>query len=310
MKSVPDHRRGGAEAAELVAREVGEAPAVAARRAEEDQHVLHAAGQHRADEEPQGSRQVAELGRERRSDQGTRARDRGEVMAEHDRAVRRHEVAPVVEALGRRRPRRIEPAHAGGDPAAVEAVADEVGRDGRDHEPERVDALAAMQGDAAECGRARDGDSCPDAATKKPWSRHRCLLPRTADAGPPPRNARARKRRIAGKRVLGRHEFLLLHQPRHVTDGALAVDHGEEERVDARRERLGAKLRQQRHRAGPSAGSTAAIRGLQAATGRSRFLARAERDDGFDARVPAGRGREIGLARLARLRAGETGRRQ
>ena len=128
MKSVPDHRRGRAEAAQLVAREVGEAPAVAARGAEQHQHVLHAAGQHRADQQPQRARQVAELRGERRADQGTRARDRGEVVAEHDRAVGRHEVAAVVEPLGGRRPRRIETADAGRDPAAVEAVADEVRR--------------------------------------------------------------------------------------------------------------------------------------------------------------------------------------
>ena len=172
-----DHRRSGAEAAELVARELGEAAAVATGRAKEDQHVLDAAGQHRADEEPQGARQVTELGRERGSDQGARARDRGEMMAEHDRSVRRHEVAPVVEALGGRRPRRIEPAHPRCEPAAVEPVADEVGRDRCDHEPERIDALAAIQRDAAEGCGTRDGDPGPDGAAEQSWSRHGCLPP-------------------------------------------------------------------------------------------------------------------------------------
>ncbi len=50
-------------------------------------------------EDPQRAGQVAELGGQRRADQRAGAGDRGEVVAEHDPAVGRHEVAAVVEAL-------------------------------------------------------------------------------------------------------------------------------------------------------------------------------------------------------------------
>src|SRR5688572_25921570 len=43
--------------------------------------------------------------------------------------------------------------------------------------------------------------------------------------------------------ILGRHELLLLHEPRHVADRALAVDHGEQERIYTGRQRLGPELR-------------------------------------------------------------------
>ena len=156
-----DQRRGAAEAAEFVARHLAEAAPVAPGGAEHDEHVLHATRHDRADQQPQRARQIAELRGERRPDQRTGARDRGEVVAEHDRAMGRHEVAPVLEALGRRRARRVEPEHAGRDPAAVEAVADQIDADRRDHEPHRIDGFAAIQGDAAECGGAGNGDRSP-----------------------------------------------------------------------------------------------------------------------------------------------------
>src|SRR5687768_3419315 len=111
------------------------------------------------------------------------------------------------------------------------------------------------------------------------------------------------------QRVRGRHEFLLLHEPRHVADRALAVDHGEEKRVDTGRQRLGPELRQDRHR---QVRLPDPARQLAAGWWRGHvpFLPGAEGDDGLDARVPAGRRREIGLARLVRLGPREAGRRQ
>ena len=103
-----DHRGEAADRAELVARHLAEAAAVAARRQEQDRHVLHAAAEHAADQDPQRARQIAELRRERRADQRTGAGDRGEVMAEHDPAMRRHEVAAVVQPHRRRCARGVE----------------------------------------------------------------------------------------------------------------------------------------------------------------------------------------------------------
>ena len=61
----------------------------------------------------------------------------------------------------RRRPGRIEPQHAVGDEQAVEAIGDQVDADrGRD-EPDRVDRLAAAQGDDPERERAQNRDAQP-----------------------------------------------------------------------------------------------------------------------------------------------------
>ena len=62
----------------------------------EDHEVLHRAAEHDADDDPDHAGQIAELRGERRTDERSRAGDRGEVMAEDDPAVRRHEVAAVV----------------------------------------------------------------------------------------------------------------------------------------------------------------------------------------------------------------------
>jgi hypothetical protein len=68
----------------------------------QDHKVLHTAAEHRTDEDPERARQIAELRRERRADQRTGAGDGGEVVAEYDPLVGRHEVAAVVEAFRRR----------------------------------------------------------------------------------------------------------------------------------------------------------------------------------------------------------------
>ena len=152
--------------AELVARHLaercGRRAAIEKNRVDE---VLHAAAQHRADEDPQRARQVAELRRQRRADQRPGAGDGGEVVAEHDPAVGRHEVAAVVEALGRRGARGVEDQHLGRDEGAVEAVADGIDADRRDDEPEAVDGLAAVQRDAADSASADGGDEAPNQDT-------------------------------------------------------------------------------------------------------------------------------------------------
>jgi hypothetical protein len=87
---------------------------------------------------------------ERRADQRPGTGDRGEVVAEHDPAVGRHEVAPVVEPHRRRRPRGVEREHARGDDPAVEAVGDRVGAQRRGEQPCRADALASQQREPGE----------------------------------------------------------------------------------------------------------------------------------------------------------------
>ena len=68
----------------------------------EDHEVLHRAAERDADDDPDHAGQIAELRGERRADERAGSGDGREVMAEHDPVVRRHEVAAVVESLGRR----------------------------------------------------------------------------------------------------------------------------------------------------------------------------------------------------------------
>ena len=71
--------------------------AVAADGAEEDDEVLHGAAEHRADEDPQGAGQIAELGGQHGADQRAGSGDGGEVVAEDDPFVGGHEVLAVAE---------------------------------------------------------------------------------------------------------------------------------------------------------------------------------------------------------------------
>ena len=87
--------------AHLAADHLAERAAVAPRREEQHQHVLHRAGEHHADEDPERARQVAHLRREHRADQRSGAGDGGEVMAEQDAAPPGGEAAaPAVPPPG------------------------------------------------------------------------------------------------------------------------------------------------------------------------------------------------------------------
>jgi hypothetical protein len=158
----PDQRDGAADDAELVASHLAERAAVTPDRAEQRDEILHAAAERRADEDPERAGQVAELRGKGGPDQWARARDRGEVVAEHDPAIRRDEVAAVAETLGGCRARGVEREHLGREKRAVEPVAERVHAHGRDDEPHPVHRLASVQRDAAERGRAQDRDADPD----------------------------------------------------------------------------------------------------------------------------------------------------
>ena len=131
-------------------RDLTERLAVAPHRRTEDHEILHRAAEHDADDEPDRPGQETELRRERRADQRAGARDRREVVAEDNPLVGRDEVAAVVQALGRRRPARIELEDLLGDEPRVEAVRDEIRAHGRDDEPGGADRFAAREGDVAE----------------------------------------------------------------------------------------------------------------------------------------------------------------
>ena len=107
ISSVPIRAAMPPKRAELIARHLAEAAAVAARGQQQDRHVLDAAADDGADQDPQRAGQIAELRGERRADQRAGAGDGGEVVAEDDPAMGRHEVAAVVEALGGRGARGV-----------------------------------------------------------------------------------------------------------------------------------------------------------------------------------------------------------
>jgi len=92
------------------------------RRADEDA----------AEDDPERDRRPAELRREDGADDGPRARDGREVVAEEDGGVRGHEVHAVAPRVGRRRHRRID-AELARDQARIKEVAREEAR-GRDHQ--------------------------------------------------------------------------------------------------------------------------------------------------------------------------------
>ncbi len=153
--SVPIEGSEPAERPELVARHLAETAAVPAGRQEQDDHVLHAATEDRPYEDPQRAGQVAELSGQRRADERAGAGDGGEVVAEHDPAMGRHEVAAVVEAFRRRGARGVRREHLRRDPGRIEAIAQGVDTDGCDDDPQRVDGLVSLNGDAAH-GECRD----------------------------------------------------------------------------------------------------------------------------------------------------------
>ena len=105
-----EQRDAAGDRAHLGADHVAERAAVAPRREEQDDHVLHRAGEDDAGEDPQRAGQIAHLRREHRADQRPGAGDRREVVAEQDVAVGRHVIEAVVVAIGRRLPRRIDAA--------------------------------------------------------------------------------------------------------------------------------------------------------------------------------------------------------
>jgi len=136
-------------------------PIVATGGKEHDGHILHAAAQHRADQYPQSARQIAELRRQRRPDQRPRPGDGGEMVAEHHPPVGRHEIAPIVEAFRRRRPCFIQHQHLGRQPGAVKPVGESVNARRCGNEPDRVDALTPVKGDAAHRRRTENRHQQP-----------------------------------------------------------------------------------------------------------------------------------------------------
>ncbi len=83
------------------------------------------------------------------------------MVAEQHVFVGRHEVQAVVALHRRGGAGRVQPEHLVGDEQPVIAVGHQVDRDRGDHDPQRIDALAAAQGHGAEGEGADDGQQAP-----------------------------------------------------------------------------------------------------------------------------------------------------
>ena len=115
-----------------------------AHRAEEHDHVVHAAREHAADQNPEKSGHVAELRRENRPEQGARCGDGREMVSEENVLVRRHVVLTVGVFHGGGLTGFIDVEHLGRDEQTVEAVCDRKDAQGGKDNGQRVDAGSCL----------------------------------------------------------------------------------------------------------------------------------------------------------------------
>ena len=138
------------------------------------QKYCNRAAEDDAGEDPERPRQIAELRRQGRADERPRPRDRREVVTEHDPAVRRHEVAAVVDALGRRLPAVVEREEPCREKDAIETVGNRVHGDRCDDEPDGVHGLAAYEREPRHGVRAGAGERAPTECPGKPHRDQLC----------------------------------------------------------------------------------------------------------------------------------------
>ena len=157
-----DHRDEPRGLAHLRLDQIAERAAVAARRDEKNEKVLHRAREDDADDEPERAGKIAHLRREHRADKRPRAGDRREVMAEEHIFVGRHIIESVGQTMRGGRTRGIDAQHPARDEGRIETEADQIDANRRGHEPERVDALAARDGERVEREQSGRADSDPE----------------------------------------------------------------------------------------------------------------------------------------------------
>src|SRR5882724_4842023 len=160
-----EHGELGDEAAafaDFFARHLAERFPVATNRAEKNDEILHAAGECRADDQPERARQVSELRGERGANERPGARDGGEMVAEEHPLIGGHEVPAVVVAFAGSGARVIEHEDLRGNKGGIEAEGNEIATDRGNDKPDGIQRFAAMQCDGAECARAENGDANPN----------------------------------------------------------------------------------------------------------------------------------------------------
>jgi len=90
------------------------------------------------------------------------SRNRGEVVAENNPPVGRHEVPAIVEPHRRRGPGRIEREDAAADESAVKPIRHRIRAKRGDQQPRGIHRLAAGEREPREARRAEHGDERPD----------------------------------------------------------------------------------------------------------------------------------------------------
>ena len=157
-----DQGGGRRRGAEFVAGHLAQRTAPSPGGDPQHQVVLHAAGEHGADDDPDAAGQIAHLGGQHRTDEWPRPGDGGEMVAEQHPPVGRHVVGAVVEDFGRGGVvvARAHDLHL--DQPGIEPESDDVGADRGDHEPHRVHGLAAGERDDRPGDGADHGDDAED----------------------------------------------------------------------------------------------------------------------------------------------------
>ena len=152
-----DGGHGPADLPDFIHGHLAEAASAATHGEEEDEHVLDGAGHAHPEDNPQGAGQVAHLGGQHRAHQRAGTGDSGEVMPVEHHAVRRVEIASVIDAFGRRRVGIVGLHNGFLNKERVEAVGDHVGTDRCHHEPRRIDLFTAIEGEHVP---ARNAEGC------------------------------------------------------------------------------------------------------------------------------------------------------
>ena len=104
--------------------DVGQRLPAVANRAEKHDHVVHAASEHAANQDPEQTRQIAELRCQHRTEQRTGSRNGGKVMPEEHVFISGDVVFAVLKAVCRGFARRIDVEHLLRHPQTVETVCD------------------------------------------------------------------------------------------------------------------------------------------------------------------------------------------
>ena len=127
---------------------------------EEHNHVVHAAAERRADQNPKRAREKSKLRRQDRTNQRSRPRDRGKVVAENHPAIGRDKIFAVILHHRRSGALVVQDQDLGRQPFAVETIADREGAKAGGDNPQRADLFAARkrQHDDRHQAQGRDGN--------------------------------------------------------------------------------------------------------------------------------------------------------